>query len=330
MDVRPQPARYEGTLSASASVASADASAAPQTLARAAIEARALVKSYQSLRVVDELSLRVEAGEVVALLGPNGAGKSTTIDMLLGLVRPDHGTVSIFGREPAAAIAAGHVGAMLQAGALPTDVKVREIVEAFATLHKKPLAVDEVLERAGVAPLADRWTTKLSGGEAQRVRFALALVPDPDLLILDEPTAGMDVESRRAFWSTIRDLATDGRTILFATHYLEEADTYADRVVVMQGGRLIADGTAAAIKQRVSDRVVSARIPGRSIDPAHLKTLPGVSGVELSGERVTLRCHDSDAALRALVGEFAHAHDIEVSSAGLETAFLSLIDERSG
>jgi len=178
----------------------------------------------------------------VALLGPNGAGKSTTIDMLLGLLAPDAGTVSVFGRPPSEAVADGAVGAMLQTGALIRDLSVRELVSMMASLYPAPMDVDEVLELTGVSEISGQRTQKLSGGQSQRVRFAVALVSNPELLVLDEPTVAMDVEGRHGFWTTMREFAARGKTIVFATHYLEEADAYADRAVLMAHGAVVADG----------------------------------------------------------------------------------------
>ena len=210
------------------------------------IELRGLAKSYRSgdtvIPAVRGVDVSIALGETVAFLGPNGAGKSTTIDMLLGLAEPDAGTVSVFGQDPSAVVRAGQVGAMLQTGSLLRDLTVRELVAMMASLFPRPLDVDEVLELTGIAGVAGQPTQKLSGGQTQRVRFALALVPDPELLVLDEPTVGMDVEGRHAFWTTMRDFAARGRTVLFATHYLEEADAYADRIVLMARGSIVADG----------------------------------------------------------------------------------------
>ena len=203
----------------------------------AAIEARTLSKSYGSIEAVRGIDLDVAAGETVALLGPNGAGKSTTIDMVLGLSRPDGGAVSVFGGSPAAAIDGGLVGAMLQSGGLIRDLSVRELIAMVASLYPDPLEVADALRLTGLEEAASQRTQKLSGGQTQRVRFAVALVSNPRLLVLDEPTVAMDVEGRRSFWGTMRELASRGKTILFATHYLEEADTYADRAVLMAGGQ---------------------------------------------------------------------------------------------
>jgi len=291
-----------------------------------AIEARGLRKSYGAVEAVRGVDISIDAGETVALLGPNGAGKSTTIDMLLGLARPDGGEASVFGGSPTAAVDAGWVGAMLQTGALIRDLSVRELVAMVASLYPSPLAVEHVLELTGIAELADQRTQKLSGGETQRARFAVAIVANPKLLVLDEPTVAMDVEGRRSFWATMRTLASEGRTILFATHYLEEADAYADRAILMAHGRVVADGPTNEIKARVGTRTIKATLPGA--DLAALRELPGVSSAERRGEAVVLSCADSDAAIRALLREEPDARDIEIVAAGLEEAFVELTADR--
>ncbi|MEU2914176.1 ABC transporter ATP-binding protein [Streptomyces massasporeus] len=195
-------------------------------------------KAYDAVRAVDGLPLDLSPGQTVALLGPNGAGKSTTLDLLLGLKKPDSGTVRLFGTSPRDAIVAGRVGAMPQSGGLMDEVTVAELVRLACDPHPKPYRPSAVLSRAGIAQIADRKVDKLSGGQAQRVRFALATAGDSDLIVLDEPTTGMDVTTRHAFWATLRQQADQGRTVLFATHYLEEADAVADRVLVLHRGRL--------------------------------------------------------------------------------------------
>jgi ABC-2 type transport system ATP-binding protein len=290
------------------------------------IELRALAKSFRGphgpIRAVREIDLTIAAGETVALLGPNGAGKSTTIDMLMGLLRPDRGTVSVFGRTPADAVADGAVAAMLQSGSLIRDLSVRELVQMIASLYPAPLDSQAVLELTGVAEIAEQRTQKLSGGQTQRVRFAIALVSDPELLVLDEPTVAMDVEGRHGFWTTMREFAARGKTVLFATHYLEEADAYADRVVVMAHGELVADGPPNEVKALVGTRTIRATLA--DAPEAELAGLPGVSRVERRGTAVVLGCTDSDAAIRALLERYPHARDIEISAAGLEQAFLAL------
>ena len=286
-----------------------------------AVQLVGLHKSYADIHAVAGVDLEVSPGEVVALLGPNGAGKSTTIDMLLGLIAPDSGVPRLFGRSPREAIAAGRVGAMLQTGGLLPQLTVAETVQLVGSLHRDPLPVAEVLGRAAIQELRDRRINQLSSGQAQRVRFAIALVPDPRLLVLDEPTVGMDVESRRAFWTAMRELTMAGRTVLFATHYLEEADTYADRVVLLRAGRIVADGTAASIKASAAGRTIRGTLPGA--DPDLLRELPGVSAAEVHGSAVVLRSADSDATLRTLLA-ITDIRDVEVTAAGLEDAFLAI------
>jgi ABC-2 type transport system ATP-binding protein len=288
-----------------------------------------LMKSFKSpqgpVHAVRGIDITIEAGETVALLGPNGAGKSTTIDMVLGLTKPDVGAITLFGRSPADAIAAGTVGGMLQVGGLIPDLNVRELLDMMASLYPHPLSVDEVVELTRISDLVGRKTTKLSGGQTQRLRFAVALIANPDLLFLDEPTVAMDVESRRQFWTTMRHFATRGKTVVFATHYLEEADAYADRIILMSRGRVVADGPSTEIKATVGLRTIRATLPGG--DVAALAALPGVTNVETRGEGVILNCSDSDIALRALLPAYPQARDVEVSGAGLEEAFLQLTGE---
>jgi len=281
-----------------------------------------LSKSYGEVRAVQEVDLSIGLGETVALLGPNGAGKSTTLDMMLGLARPDTGTVSLFGQPPDAAVQAGRVGGMLQTGSLVQYLNVRELLTMVASLYPRPLPVDEALRITGTADIAARRTTKLSGGQTQRVRFALALVGNPDLLVLDEPTASLDVESRHDFWTVIRGVAQSGKTVVFATHYLEEADAYADRIVVMAQGRVVADGPSTEIKAMAGERTIQATLPGVEL-PA-LAAIPGVISAQRRGEGVVLTCGDSDAALRDLLARYPATRNIEVHSAGLEEAFLEL------
>ena len=290
------------------------------------IALRGLTKTYRTsggpIEAVRGIDLDIAAGETLALLGPNGAGKSTTIDMLLGLSRPDAGTVTVFGGTPEQAVAAGSVGAMLQAGALMRDLTVRELLLQLASLYPQAEDVDKTLELVEITQIANQRTQKLSGGQSQRVRFAMALLTNADLLVLDEPTVGMDVESRHAFWTTMRRLASGGRTVLFATHYLEEADEFADRIVLMAHGEIVADGTPNEIKAKVGSRTIRATLP--DVPAADLERLPGVTAVERRGTGVVLACSDSDAAVRALVAAYPEAHNIEIGGGSLEAAFLEL------
>ncbi|MCD2168324.1 ABC transporter ATP-binding protein [Microbacterium sp. JC 701] len=292
----------------------------------AAIDARGVVKSFGSVHAVRGVDLTVRPGEIVAFLGPNGAGKTTTIDMILGLTTPDAGSIEVFGHSARGAVARGLVSAVLQSGGLLKDLTVRETVELTASLFAEKRPVDEALERAGIRNLARRKVGLCSGGEQQRLRFAMALVSDPALLILDEPTTGMDVEARRSFWNAIRADAARGRTVMFATHYLDEADEYADRIVLMRGGQIVADGSTTEIKNLVSGRVVQMTLP--DADLTALASVPGVDSVEAAGERITVHTRDSDALARHLLTATA-ARDLEITAQNLESVFLTLTAEPS-
>ena len=289
-----------------------------------AIELRGLTKSFGSVRAVRGIDLTVRPGEIIAFLGPNGAGKTTTIDMMLGLSTPDGGSVQVYGMEPSAAVRHGLISAVMQTGGLLKDLTVAETLRLTASLFSDTRPVAEVLARAGISDLGDRRVGKCSGGQQQRLRFAMALLPDPELLVLDEPTTGMDVTGRRDFWAAIREDAEQGRTVLFATHYLEEADAYADRIVLVSHGQVVADGTAAQVKALVSGRTIRATLPDADV-PA-LQGLPGVETVEVRGDSVLIATTDSDAVARHLLGATA-AHDLEITSRGLEDAFISLTTE---
>jgi len=288
-----------------------------------AAEFRGVVKRFGPLRAVDGLDLDIAAGETIALLGPNGAGKSTTINMLLGLFPPDEGTVRLYGTDVASAVRAGRAGAMLQEAQLPRNARVGELVDFVRAVYPAPLPRAEILATAGLTDLAGRPVERLSGGQAQRVRFALAFAGGPDLLVLDEPTAALDVEARREFWAAMRGYADGGRTVLFSTHYLEEADANADRIVVIGGGRLRADGTPDEIKRTVAGRTVAIDLDGAG--PDGLDALPGVVAVTVRGDRARLRTTDADATVTALV-HGRGVRNLEVTGADLEEAFLALTD----
>jgi len=293
---------------------------------------RGLVKTFPSpagpVQAVRGIDLDIARGETVALLGPNGAGKSSTIEMILGLSKPDAGTVDVLGLSPKQAIQRGAIGAMLQVGAVLGELSVRELVDMMGSLFPTPLGVDETLELAGIGDIAERRTNRLSGGQTQRVRFAVAMVSDPDLIILDEPTVAMDVESRVAFWATMRSFTERGKTVIFATHYLEEADDYADRIVLMARGEIVADGTAAELRAASGGRHIKAVLAGAS--SAALESLAGVVSATIHGEAIDLACADSDVAIRALLAAYPDVHEIEIVGAGLEHAFLELTGEAGG
>ncbi|GAA1974014.1 ABC transporter ATP-binding protein [Kitasatospora viridis] len=294
---------------------------------------RQVSKSYGKVKAVNGLDLTLYPGQTVALLGPNGAGKSSSLDLLLGLREPDQGSVTLFGGTPRAAIEAGRVGAMLQSGGLMTDVKVGELVKLACDVHPRGHKPAEVMHEAGLEEIADRRVDKLSGGQEQRVRFALAVAGANDLIVLDEPTTGMDVSVRQHFWASMRRQADLGRTVLFATHYLEEADSIADRVLVLHRGRLIADGSSAEIKARAGARRVSFELHAADgfVDDTLLRALPGLAALDISGpadavRTVRIRATDADAVVAGLYRAGCYPRGLEVTSLGLEQAFLTITE----
>ena len=293
----------------------------------AILDAQGLHRRFGSTEAVAGVDLRVAAGETVALLGPNGAGKSTTLAMILGLLSPTAGQVTVGGRAPRQAVADGLVGAMLQSGAgsgLPSRTRVGELIRFVASLYPAPLPVPAVLQHAGLTSLAGRLVDRLSGGELQRVRFALAICAGPRLLILDEPTVGLDVPSQRSFWETVRAFAAEGCAVLFATHYLAEAAETAGRVVVLHRGHVVADGTVDEIRRTATRRV---RFRAPDADAGALRALPAVQQVRQADGVISLDSTDSDATVRGLVRSGATFTDLEVTSAGLADAFLALTRE---
>ncbi|KQZ87501.1 multidrug ABC transporter ATP-binding protein [Phycicoccus sp. Root563] len=292
-----------------------------------AIELMGLTKSFGTVHAVRGIDLTVAPGEVVALLGPNGAGKTTTIDLLLGLARPDAGEVRVHGLDPTTAVRHGLISAVMQTGGLLKDLTVKETLQLTASLFAGTRPVDEVLTRAGISDIGDRRVGKCSGGQQQRLRFAMALLPDPELLILDEPTTGMDVTGRRDFWNAIHEDAARGRTVVFATHYLEEADAYADRIVLVSHGKVVADGTASEVKSLVSGRTIRATLS--DADPVvvqQLRDMDTAESVELRGDTLLVTSTDSDAVARHLLTT-TDARDLEITTRGLEDAFISLTSD---
>jgi ABC-2 type transport system ATP-binding protein len=280
---------------------------------------------YGSRIALDGLHLEVLEGEVLALLGPNGAGKSTTISALLGLLRPQEGRIEVLGCDPRQAVADGRVGAMLQSGSgigLPPGVRVDEALRLVWRLYRRPAPLDQIVQRADIGSLMRQRTDRLSGGQAQRVRFAIAIAGDPEIVFLDEPTSAMDVESRQGFWRMMRDFGNEGRTVLFATHHLAEADEIADRVVVLNHGRVVADGPGATLKAAVATRRL--RFVTEQPDRPELSDLDGVTEVSVCGTGVSIDSLDADATIRDLVGRGVQFRDIEITGAGLEQAFVAL------
>ena len=278
-------------------------------------------KRYGAVTALDDLDLTVRQGEVLALLGPNGAGKTTSVSLLLGLLRPDKGEISLFGMDPGSRAARQRCGVMLQVARMPEAISVREHVELFASYYPRPLPVDETLRLAGLEGLADRHYGKLSGGQQQRLKFALALIGDPEMLFLDEPTVGLDVETRRDFWNAIRARVARGTTVLLTTHYLEEADALADRIVVIDRGTVIAAGSPAEIKARTAGRRIRCVT---ALPPEAVARLPGVTGVTRHGAALEILAARAEPVVLALLNEDPLLSDLEVGGVGLEQAFLSL------
>jgi len=294
-----------------------------------AVAFRDVVKVHHpDIKALDHVSFDIRPGETVALLGPNGAGKSTAIDTMLGLRTPTSGEVRILGGSPAAAVAAGHIGGMLQTGGLPEGAKVSDLAGLFRQLYRDRRSVGELLRLARIDDLADRRVEQLSGGQAQRVRFALALAGNPELLFLDEPTAALDVEARRHFWRSVETIAAHGTTVLFATHYLDEADANASRIIVVNHGRVIADGTPADIKAFTATRTLRFTTPAP--DPAELLRLPGAGDVLVNGNAVMVRTSDADATLPALYALGRQIKAMEVGGGGLEEALIALTAADNG
>lgn len=295
-------------------------------MSTAAVTFSSVIKRFGSVTALDGVSFSIQTGEVVALLGPNGAGKSTAVSLMLGLRDPDAGTVQILDGPAEQAVRAGRVGAMLQSSGLPPGLQARELVDFVRALYPSPLPLQALLEQAGCTEFATRAVERLSGGQVQRLRFAMAMAGNPELLFLDEPTTGFDVETRRRFWASIHAFTRSGRTVLFATHYLEEADAVADRILVIQHGRIIADGSATSIKATAGGRFI--RFHCTAPNPEHLEALDSVTKVELEEDRVRLWTADSDATVRDLVKRGIPFADLEIGGAGLEEAFLTLVNAK--
>ena len=280
-----------------------------------------VTKSYGPNRVLDGISVDVRAGEVTALLGPNGAGKTTSISVLTGRLSADSGEVSLFGLDPRRPAARARMGVVLQSAGLPDVLTVEELVTLQSGYYRRPREVSDTLALAGLGDLATRRAGKLSGGQQRRLHYALAICGRPDLLVLDEPTTGLDHEARRRLWATVRDEADSGTAVLLTTHYLDEADALADRIIVIDGGRIVADDSPAGIKASVAGATIRCRT---SLSDAHLAALPGVRRVARSGAAATLLAADGTEAARALLAADAELADLTVSAASLEDALANL------
>ena len=288
---------------------------------RPVAELRRAVKRYGAVTALAGIDFEVRPGEVVALLGPNGAGKTTAVQLLLGLARPNAGEARLFGVEPRRAEARMRTGAMLQISKVPETLKVREHIHLVSSYYPHPLPEREVMSAAGLDGIEGRLFGKLSGGQRQRVLFALALCGDPDLMFLDEPTVGLDVEARRAFWTVIAEKARQGRSVLLTTHYLEEADALADRIVMIGRGRVIAEGSPAEIKSRVAGRKIRCRT---ALPLAEIAALPGVRDARRQDELTEVFAAEAERTVFELLSRDPSLSALEVRGADLEEAFLTL------
>lgn len=292
-----------------------------------AVEITGLRKQFPSVLAVNDIDLTVERGEILAFLGPNGAGKTTTLDMVLGLSHPTSGSIRVCGTTPHEAIKAGKVSALLQTGGLIADITVGETVDYIASTFPKPTMGRRALELAGITDLANRKVKACSGGEQQRLKFALALLPDPEVLILDEPTAGMDVTARRGFWNRMQAEATVGRTVLFATHYLEEAEQFARRVVFISEGSIVADGPTDQIRDLTGAREVRVRAHHPEAVMAALRERFPSQRVEINGSSVATVSSESDNVARFLLA-MDGVSALEISHPSLEDSFVRLTQDR--
>jgi len=281
-------------------------------------------KNYENIRALRGVNFSVRAGEIVALLGPNGAGKTTAVKLLLGLMQPNAGKVRVFGGDPTNPENRTRTGAMLQVSRVPETLRVREHIDLFATYYERPMEISDVLAAAGLEKIADRKFGDLSGGQRQRVLFALAICGDPDLLFLDEPTVGLDVEARRMLWDEIRKMVDRGKTVLLTTHYLQEADALADRVAVINQGEIIAQGTPAEIKTRTTGKKIRCI---SSLSLSALRQIPGVADVKEDREAVEIHAAEAERVVRELLARDENLSGLEVTSAGLEEAFLALTQD---
>jgi ABC-2 type transport system ATP-binding protein len=282
---------------------------------------RDLTKKYGATVALRDLNLDLHAGELLALLGPNGAGKTTLVRMLLGLARPDTGRVSVFGADPHGGSVQPRLGAMLQVGRVPETLRVREHIDLFSSYYPAPLPLQETLQIAGIDEIKDRPFGELSGGQKQRVLFGIAICGNPDLLFLDEPTVGLDVEARRLMWSQIRTLIARGKTVLLTTHYLNEADALADRILVLDKGAIVAEGTPADIKARAMGKQI--RCTSR-LSLEEVQQIPGVLSVKADRNAFELQVNAAEPVVRELLQRDSWLGDLEVTNAGLEEAFLAL------
>jgi ABC-2 type transport system ATP-binding protein len=332
MATKPSPTRLDVSIPVDEkrrSEMSREISRSPSRAPEAVVEFDDVARTYKDVTALDGLTFRIMRGETVALLGPNGSGKTTASEILLGLRRPDRGEVRVFGGTPGEAISAGRVGAMLQDTDLPQGVTPAELIELIRGLYANPLPFTDVVQLSDLEDVAGRKVERLSGGQKQRVRLALALAGDPELLVLDEPTAALDVAARRAFWDRVGLSVAEGRTVLFATHRLEEADAIASFILVIADGRLVASGTPDQIRAAAAGRTTVSFV-AHGVPLEILERLPGVETSEANRGRVTVHTTDPDATVRAVLERVPQAEGLQITRAGMEEAFLSLTTTEGG
>ncbi|WP_209864882.1 ABC transporter ATP-binding protein [Paenibacillus shirakamiensis] len=291
-----------------------------------AIQMQGVTKIFKGKKAVDNLDLKIERGSVTALLGPNGAGKTTIISMMLGLMNPTSGNIRLLGGDPRTRAIRGRIGAMLQDTSVIDNLKVGETINLFRSYYTQPLALEQLLLLSGLKEEQGIMASALSGGQQRRLGFALAMAGNPEILFLDEPTVGMDVRSRILFWDTVEGMASRGKTVLLTTHHLEEADQVAGRIVVVQQGQCIADGTPSSIKALASGRTISFTV-GEEVTEEQLQGVPGISGIEWKGRRARLYSSDTDLLMRTLIEYSIPMQDIEIQSGGLNEAFQRLLQQ---
>jgi ABC-2 type transport system ATP-binding protein len=301
--------------------AASPSAASPSTATNVVATLDSVIKRYGKTEALRGIELTLRGGEVTALLGPNGAGKTTAVRLLLGLISPDEGEVRVLGRDPRTTDTRTRIGAMLQVARVPETLLVREHIALFRSYYPRPLSASDVIQRAGLEGIENRRFGDLSGGQRQRVLFGLALCGDPDLIFLDEPTVGMDLQSRRRLWEEVRALAARGKSVLLTTHYLEEADALANRVVVIDKGRVIREGTPSEIKHAVSGRRIRCLT---RLDPDYVRALPSVISVQADRDAIVVYAERPEELVRRLLLEDESLHGLEVAAAPLEDAFLAL------
>jgi ABC-2 type transport system ATP-binding protein len=288
-------------------------------------ELRNASKVYGRIQALRDVSLSIGTGEVVSLLGPNGAGKTTAVRLLLGLAQPDQGTVTLFGTDPGSFSARARIGAMLQSATLPETLRVRELVALFSSYYPAPCALPDVIRAAGLQGLEDRLFGRLSGGQKQRVLFALGICGNPDLLFLDEPTAGLDAEARRMVWSGIRTFVARGGSVLLTTHYLEEADILSDRIVMLHRGAVVAQGSPGQVKSRAAAKRIRFVT---SLDQARIRSIARDAEIEVHGSTIDIVTADAESVVKELLAQDPTLSDLEVSAATLEDALLAIANDQ--